>query len=158
MSWLTRVEGSAIGAWMRESSWGYPAVEVVHILGLALLVGTAAMWDLRLLGVARRLSVSALGGYLLPGARVGFAMVVASGALLFTSDAVALSSNPAFRAKLVVIVAALVNISVFHARPFRSVATWDTGGQPPIAARVAAALSILLWVLAVVAGRWIAYV
>lgn len=158
MSWLTRVEGSGVGAWMRESNWGYPAVEVVHLLGLALLVGAATLWDLRLLGVARRLPVSALAGYLLPGARWGFAVMVASGALLFASDAVALASNPAFRFKLAVIVAALVNISVFHARAFRSVSAWDVAGRTPFGARVAGVLSIVFWVLAVVAGRWIAYV
>jgi hypothetical protein len=158
MSWLARLEGTAAAMWMRESSWGYPAVEVVHLLGLALLIGAAGMWDLRLLGVARHIPVSALAGYLLPGARAGFAVAVASGTLLFSSDAVALSSNPAFRVKLAVIAAALVNISVFHARAFGTVATWDAGARPPIGARVAAALSILLWVMAVVAGRWIAYV
>lgn len=158
MSWLERLEGSGVGAWMRESAWGYPAVEVVHLLGLALLVGAAAMWDLRLLGVARRLPVPALASHLLTGARVGFAAAAVSGLLLFSSDAVALSSNPAFRLKLVVIAAALVNIAVFHARTFPSVERWDTAGGPPVGARVAAGFSLLFWVLAVVAGRWIAYV
>lgn len=158
MSWPERLEETAVATWVRESSWGYPTVEVVHILGLALLVGSATMWDLRLLGVSRHLSVSALARYLLPGARVGFVVAATSGVLLLASDAVALASNPAFRMKLVVIALALLNIFIFHARTFRSVTEWDIGARPPRAARIAAAFSLVLWALAVVTGRFIAYV
>lgn len=158
MSPLARLEQTGLATWVRESSWGYPAVEIVHILGLALLVGCAAMWDLRLLGVARGLPVSALGAYLLPGARIGFLVAAASGALLFASDAVGVAANPAFRLKLVAITAALLNAGVFHARTFRSVSAWDTGTRPAPAARLAAVLSLLLWTLTVIAGRLIAYV
>lgn len=158
MSWLEWLEATSIATWVRESSWGYPTVEVVHLLGLALLVGSAAMWDLRLLGAARRIPVSALAGYLLPGARVGFVVAVISGVLLFASDAVAVASNPAFRLKLVAIAAALLNIGVFHARTFRSAAEWDVDVRPAPAARAAAVLSLFLWALTVIAGRFIAYV
>jgi hypothetical protein len=158
MNGLERIEQTSIATWVRESSWGYPAVEVVHILGLALLVGSAAMWDLRLLGLARRIPVSDLAGYLLPGARVGFLVAALSGVLLFAANAAAVAANPAFQLKLVVITLALINAGVFHARTLRSVTQWDTGTPPSPAARIAATFSLVLWTLTVVTGRLIAYV
>jgi hypothetical protein len=157
MAWLEWIEGTAVASTLRDSIWLYPIVESVHILALALLVGSAAMWDLRLLGVSRRLAVSSLAVHLLSGARVGFAVAVASGLLLFSVDAVSLAGNRAFQVKLVVIAAAVANAGVFHARTFPSVHHWDQWADPPSGARVAAALSLLLWSVAVVAGRFIAY-
>lgn len=158
MHWLQWLESTALGVAVRQSSWLYPAAEVVHILGLALLIGCAVMWDLRLLGLSRRLPVSDMARHLLPGARAGFAVAVASGLLLFLADAVAIAANPAFRIKLLLIAAAVLNTGVFHARSFHSVAEWDVGTLPPRSARAAAVLSLCLWSLAAVAGRLIAYV
>lgn len=154
--WLPWLEATPVAAAVRESPWLYPALETMHILGLGLLVGAAWSWDLRLLGAGRRIAVSELAPLLLPAARAGFAVAASSGALLFVSDAVATAANPAFRAKLLLIALAGANAALFH-RAFPSTAAWDRGVRPPARARIAGALSLLLWSLAATAGRLIAY-
>lgn len=156
MSWTEWIESTWLATAVREGAWIYAAVGTMHILGLALLVGSAAMWDLRLLGFSRKLPVVELANHLLPAARAGFAVAVVSGLLLFASDAVAIAGNPAFRIKLALIAAALLNAGLFHVRSSRYVMA--EGGRPPRAARINAIFSLALWGLVVVAGRLIAYV
>lgn len=158
MSGAEWLEGTALAAAVRDSIWLYPAAETLHILGLALLVGSAATWDARLLGFSRRIAVSDLERHLLPAARLGFAMAVPTGILLFLPDATAIWANPAFRVKLIVIAAAVLNTLLFHARLARSMSEWDVGTVPPRSVRLVAGASLLLWTAALVAGRLIAYV
>jgi hypothetical protein len=155
--WLAWLEATSVAGAVRGSSWLYPALETVHILGLALLVGAAWTWDLRLLGVGRGVAVSELARLALPAARAGFGVAAASGALLFASDAVATAANPAFRAKLLLVALAAANAALFH-RAYPSTSAWDRGVPAPPRARAAAVLSLLLWSLAATAGRLIAYV
>jgi hypothetical protein len=156
--WLTWLEETALARAMRESEWLYPAVEVAHIIGIATLVGAAAMFDLRILGLSRRLPVADLARHLLPWAHRGLALQVASGLLLFLADPAELAGNPAFRAKLVLIVLAGCNAAAFHLGVFRSVSAWDRDAEPPRPAKAAALLSLALWTGVVSAGRLIAYV
>ena len=157
-AWLEALEGTGLSAAMRGSLWLYPAVETVHLLGLALLVGCAAAWDLRLLGVSRHLPVRATARHLLRFALIGFGVAVLSGALLFSADPVAIAANPAFRWKLALIAVAGLNALRFHLSVFRAVEAWDRGVRAPLAARLAAAVSLAAWAGAVTAGRLIAYV
>lgn len=143
---------------MRDSLWLYPAVETVHLLGLATLVGSIAAFDLRLLGVSRHLPARSAARHLLACAGTGFAVAAVSGALLFTSDATALAANPAFRWKLVLIPIAGLNALGFHLGPFRVVGDWNHGGSTPRRAKIAAAVSLAVWTGVVAAGRLIAYV
>jgi hypothetical protein len=158
MDWLAALERTGVATAVRTSPWLYPAVEIVHLAGIALLVGGAALFDLRLLGLGRALPARALGGHLLGWSRRSLALVVPSGALLFSAHAVELSRNPAFRLKLVLLAAAAVNALVFHAVAARGMAAWDTGGRPPIAARAAACVSLAAWAAVIACGRMIAYV
>jgi hypothetical protein len=142
---------------IRSSSWLYPAVETVHLLGVALLVGGAVVFDLRLLGAFARLPVAGLARAALPVARLGFAAVVPTGLLLFATEATALAGNGAMRLKALLIVAALLNIVVFHRGVGRTMDAWPDAVQVPGAARIAGAVSVAAWVGALVAGQWIAY-
>jgi hypothetical protein len=157
-AWLEALEGSALGAAMRDSLWLYPAAETVHLLGLATLVGCAAAFDLRLLGFSRHLPARAVARHLLTCARAGFAVAAVSGALLFTADATALAENPAFRWKLALISVAGLNALRFHLGPFRLGGDWDQERAAPPAARIAAVISLTVWAGVVTAGRLIAYV
>ena len=156
--WLEAIEASTVGAAMRASAWLYPAVEILHLLGLATLVGCAAAFDLRLLGVSRHLPARATARHLLSRARGGFAVAAVSGLLLFTADATAVAGNPAFRWKLVLIAVAGLNALRFHLGPFRGADGWDFDRPAPPAAKVAAGVSLAAWIGAVAAGRLIAYV
>src|SRR5262245_23997671 len=129
--WLNWIERSSLAVTLREHPWLYPGVEVCHILGFAILVGAAAMFDLRLLGLSRAISVEALAGHLLPWARAGLALAAPTGLLLFISDAVTLAANPAFQLKLVLIALAILNTVVFHRWTARSLPSWDVGRPTP---------------------------
>jgi hypothetical protein len=154
--WLDQ---TAVGAAVRESLWLFPAIETLHLLGMAALVGTVAVLDLRLLGWAmRRERVSALLGKLLPWAWAGFAVQVVTGGLLLSSEAVKVYSNPAFRMKMLLIFLAGVHAFIFHWIVYRDVANWDDSALLPLKAKLSGFVSILLWVGIVAAGRFIGFV
>jgi hypothetical protein len=154
--WLDQ---SAVGAAVRESLWLFPAIETVHLLGMAALVGSVAVLDLRLLGWAMRQErVSALSGKLLPWAWAGFAVQVVTGVLLFSSEAVKVYSNPAFRLKMLLIFLAGMHALIFHRIVYRDVTNWDEGALLPMKAKVSGFVSILLWVGIVTSGRFIGFV
>src|SRR6266705_2505534 len=113
---------------MRQSLWLYPIVEILHIIGFVVLVGSAAMFDLRLLGLSRQLPVTGMERHLLPWARAS-----------------------------VLLIAPALNAAAFHLRPFRQVAEWDHGARAPLAARFAAGLSLMLWTGVIACGRLLAY-
>jgi hypothetical protein len=155
--WPAWLESTAVAVAMRQWLWLYPIVEIVHIAGFVVLVGAAAMFDLRLLGLSRALPVSGLARHLLPWARASLVLVVPTGLMMFTAHAGEFVTNPAFQLKLALIAAALLNAGVFHRWPFRAVHGWDTVRPAPPAARVAAVLSLVLWTGALACGRLLAY-
>jgi len=141
---------------MRSSPALYPAVEILHILGFVALVGSILALDLRLLGLVRAIPIPPMAQLLLPVSRFGFLLAISMGFLLFSADAAHVVRNPAFQTKLLLIAAALVNIAVAHAGPWRRVALW--GADAPAGAKVTALVSLLLWLGVICAGRLIAYV
>src|SRR5688572_8698337 len=96
--WL---EYSDLAVYIRQSPLLFPAIEVVHIIGFIFLVGSAFLFDLRLLGVARKIPVQDAADYVLPWSRRSLILVVPSGFLLFISQAKALSTNGIFGVKLI---------------------------------------------------------
>jgi hypothetical protein len=156
-AWAVWLETSGIAVAMRQWLWLYPIVEIVHIVGFVILVGAAFMFDLRLLGVSRGLPVSAMADHLLPRARLALVLVVPSGLLMFMAHATEMLENPAFRLKLLLIAAAVLNAGIFHRWPFRAVGDWDTELPSPPTARLAGVLSLLLWTGAIACGRLLAY-
>ncbi|MGH9194836.1 MAG: DUF6644 family protein, partial [Acidimicrobiia bacterium] len=94
---------------MRNSIWLYPIVEIVHLFGIVLLVGSAFMFDLRLLGLSRHVRVTDMARHLLPRARRGLAIVLPSGLLMFAAQATDWGTSPVFRVKLVLIILAILN-------------------------------------------------
>ncbi len=157
LPWAQWLEQTGLGTSLRQSSWAYPAVEVGHLLGLGLLVGTAVAFDVRLLGLHARLPVSLLAAYLLPLARLGFGVAAITGVLLVIANATTLLTG-VFALKLAAIGLALANATWFHASVFRSVSAWDVESKVPGAARRTAVVSMLCWALAVACGRLLAYI
>ncbi|MBR1156430.1 DUF6644 family protein [Bradyrhizobium sp. JYMT SZCCT0428] len=149
------LQESALGHLMRSSPALYPAVEILHILGFVVLVGSILALDLRLLGWGRAIPIAPMAKLLLPLSRFGFGLAISMGFLLFSADASHVVRNPAFQAKLLLIAAALVNVVIAHAGPWRRVALWRD--EAPAGAKVSALVSLLLWLGAVCAGRLIAY-
>ena len=149
------LQESALGHAMRSSLALYPAVEILHILGFVVLVGSILALDLRVLGLGATIPIQPMAQLLLPLSRFGFMLAISMGFLLFSADAAHVVRNPAFQTKLLLIAAALVNIVIAHAGPWRRVARW--GAEAPAGAKVTALVSLLLWPGAVCAGRLIAY-
>lgn len=153
-AWL---EHTALATAVREGVWLYPAVETAHVLAVATLFGAIALLDARILGASRALPLDALARHALRPAYAAFAVLVVTGSLLFASDAAALSGNPAFRTKMVLVPLAVANALAFQAGWFRRLRAESPARAPP-AAKVFAAVSLGLWIAVVVCGRLIAYV
>lgn len=149
--WLAALEAAPIAEWMRLSIWAYPAVNTLHVLGIALLFGAIVPLDLALIGWRRHgVALHPLSRLLLPVAMGGFGLAVASGLLLFTTDARQYAASPLFLAKLALIAAALFNAWLLRLVDWRRRERSSRAG-------LAGALSILLWIGAIGCGRWIAY-
>lgn len=155
--WLSALEQSTLGGVMRHSLWTYPIVEVVHILGLAILVGAVVLFDLRLLGFSPTVSVRSLERHLLPWAWTALLLIVPSGVAMLSAHATEFAANPAFRVKLALIAFAAINAAAFHGGVYRSVSAWDQHQPTPAAAKASALLSLVLWVGVITCGRLIAY-
>ena len=155
---LGALAATPVSSAMREGAWLYPIVEIVHIAGFSVLVGSVVLFDLRVLGCARTLPVAALGRHLLRWALASLVLVVPAGLLLFSAHPAELAENPVFLLKLTLIALAGLNALAFHWLPYRGVAGWDREQAAPPLARLGAALSILLWVGVISCGRMLAYV
>lgn len=156
LNWLEWLHATPVALAMRQSEWLYPTVEILHILGFCALVGAAGLFDLRLLGLSRQIPVRQMAAHLLPVAWVGFALAAPSGFLLLP-DARSIGVSPIFLGKMALIGLAGLNAWVFHTRVGRSVQEWNQGVKPPLAAKLAALLSLVVWVAVIALGRLIAY-
>ena len=151
------IEGLAIAKAMREELWLYPAVEIVHIIGFSILVGSVVMFDLRVLGLSRRISVRALARHLLPWSVAALLIIVPTGLLMFSAHAGDFLNNRAFQLKMALLLTAGMNAAIFHTGPFQSAAAWDTDATAPLGARISVALSLVLWFSIISCGRLLAY-
>ena len=139
-------------------TWWFPFLESIHVLTVAILVGSILMVDLRLLGlVALRYPASRMTRELIPWTWGALSVAVVTGSGMFITRAATYIEHPPFQIKLVMILLAGLNMALFQFRTFRSVEQWDNAASPPIAARVAGATSLLLWAGVVLAGRWIGH-
>lgn len=147
-----------MGRTIHDSAWMFPVIETIHLFGVVVLVGSASVLDLRLMGVSfKDYTVSMLAKRFLPWIWAGFAVQVVTGILLFVSEAAKMYGSGVFRAKMLMIAAAGINALVFHVLAYRSVGTWERDPIAPLSARLAGVISVLLWFGIVGAGRWIAY-
>ena len=155
---LRALQEGTFAAAMRDSIWMYPAVETIHIIGFVILVGAVIMFDLRVLGVSKRVPVRMLAQYLLPWATGALLLIVPAGFLMFSADATTMISNRAFVIKMVLLMLAATNAAAFHLGAFRNVDQWNQGTTAPGSARLHAATSLLIWLGVITCGRMIAYV
>ncbi len=132
-----------------SSAWAYPALEVVHLSGIALLIGNLVLLELRVFGLGAALPVRELARLSLSLALAGFGLAAASGLLMFASQPAELLTNRAFTLKMLLLLAAACNAGWFHGRG--SLHRLDA------LARVQMLLSTLIWLAVLVCGRWIAY-
>ena len=135
--------------WIATHPIAYPALEVVHISGIALLLGSLVVLELRVWGHARELPMLALARLSLAVSLTGFGLVLGSGLLMFAAQPAELLSNRAFVLKMALVALAGLNAAAFHARQgLQRCDAW---------ARAQTALSLGIWLAAIICGRWIAY-
>ena len=154
LEWL---EDGTLAVAIRQSTWLYPALEIIHITGIVLLVGPAFMFDLRLLGVARQFSVPALAGFLLGWSRRGLLLVIPSGLFLFATNATTLGFDPVFWLKVTLLIVAGLNALFFHRYTLHSITDSADNRNKSGKSKLAAVISILAWLGIITCGRLLAY-
>ncbi|MBS9405059.1 hypothetical protein KG088_15650 [Halomonas sp. TRM85114] len=148
---LTRLAATPLADWMRLSRWGYAGVNTLHVLGIALLIGAIVPLDLRLLGLRRNIGLADAASLLQPLAIAGLVLAATSGVLLFLADPRGYASTPLFPLKLVLILMAVSNALALN---------FGAGlpGASTARLRLLGALSLILWLLVLCAGRFLAFV
>ncbi len=140
---------------LRASTWTYPAVNAVHIIGLSMLFGAILPLDLRMLGVWRSVPLETMARILVPLAATGFVIAAITGTLLFAVSAVDYAQMDLFLAKMALVALALINAAVLRFGAWRDVLRAES---VTARARLAGAASLLLWVSVIFAGRAIGYI
>jgi hypothetical protein len=158
---LGALENSGLGQAMRQWLWLSPSVEIVHITGIALLFGSIAVLDLRLLGFSRHIPAKTLARHVLPWTAGSFLLIVPSGLLMFTAHATDFIDSEVFVLKMLLILAGGVNALLFHTTVLRSAEVWDSEEMrklpPPPSVRAFGAVSLLIWISVIACGRLLAY-
>lgn len=155
-AWAVALEASGLGLFMRQSALAYPAANLSHLLGLCLLIGPIALFDLRMLGLGRSVvSPADARRALIPVAVLGLLVLAPSGALMFAADARSLASSEIVLWKLSLAALGVANALLFHALWRARVVGWDA--DAPVFGRLQALASLGLWLTVAALGRLIAY-
>lgn len=154
MGFLEWLQGTPLAIFVAETLWAYPLMETLHTIGMAMLVGALGLINLRVLGYKPELPVLGTRD-LLPLAWLGFTINLISGLALFTSDAVYFFSSWTFRFKLLLIVLGGLNAALLSQSIFRDGAGADVLERPSV--KWIARSSLLFWIMAILAGRLVAY-
>lgn len=155
LAWL---EASSLAASIRNTIVAFPLIESAHVIGITLVFGTILIIDLRLLGLAwTRRPFSQVADEVLRWTWIAFAIAAVTGALMFITNAAAYYDNWYFRAKMLLLVLAGVNMVFFEITDRRSVTRWDRERSAPLAGRLVAAASLAIWIGVIFLGRWIAF-
>ena len=157
-SFFASIEALPFAAAIRESEWMFQTIETVHVLALAVVVGSISMLDLRLFGHSPHRGVKEMTKEVLPWTWIAFVFAVVSGVLMFCSAAVKYGGMVQFQVKILLIVLAGINMVAFHFITYRSVESWNVNATTPLGAKVAGGLSLTLWIGVVTMGRWVGFV
>lgn len=155
--WIVAAEASALAAALRGSVWAYPLVNAVHILGIALLVGSILPLDLRMLGFWPSVSLVTLWRVLTRTAGIGLGLAASSGSLLFITRATEYTASGLFVAKMVIVGVGIANALILHGVMSRERRVSPEHWQPPAHIRISAGISLAAWITALVLGRLIGY-
>ena len=157
MQFLSSLEHSAFGTWVREAPtiWAYATILFLHTVGLGFVVGVNVAIDLRILGVARQMPLAPMRK-LFPWMWAGFIVNALSGVALLIADATTKLANPVFFVKMAFIALGVVNMGWSKRKLFDDPATLEQ--YPPTShAKRVAIVSLVLWIGATTAGRLMGY-
>jgi hypothetical protein len=151
------IEGGVINTWVLSTYWLWPLLEIIHFIGLSLLLGSILIVDLRLAGYLRQIDIMSTHR-LLPWAVIGFAMNLATGFLFFFGDPGRYSVNIGFQIKMILVLIAGLNVLVFALKINPVIGKWDPYGDTPALAKTIAWVSLLTWTGVLLLGRLIPYI
>jgi uncharacterized membrane protein len=156
---LKSLEATPIATIIAENESLFPWIESLHVFAITLVIGSIAIVDLRLMGLASLdRAVTRLARDVLPCTWAAFAAAVITGSLLFSSKAVDYAHNSFFQGKMVLLVLAGINMLIFHFFVSRDIERWATPPHPtPLPAKIAGAVSLLFWIGVVACGRWVGF-
>jgi hypothetical protein len=152
--WL---KSTALSQQMITQPWLWPIAETLHFVGLALVIGIAGLFDLRLMGLTRRVSVAAamdLRGW----AAGGVALSLVTGVMFFAGAPEQYLPNPAFWGKLLFLLVAMLNIAFFELRLGKRMLAIGAGEQTPLSCKLAGAVSMASWFLVLYFGRMLPFI
>ena len=157
-NFLQALQDTSLATAIREGESLFPWIECVHVLALTLVVGSIAIVDLRLLGLASRdRSVAQTTAATLPVTWTAFAFAVITGLLLFSSNALTYAHNVYFLVKIALIAVAGLNMAAYHLLVGRGAEAWLSPALTPLRARIVGGVSLGLWIAVVACGRWIGF-
>jgi len=155
---LTWVESTPLAVYIAESTVAFPVIEIVHVIAIALVFGTIAIVDLRLLGLgSNNRAVTELCRDVLPWTWTAYGVAAITGTLLFIHHATEYFVNTAFRMKMLLMLAAAINMVVFELITVRGVAKWDRDVPVAPAGKLAGAVSLACWLGVVGFARWVGF-
>ncbi len=155
MIWLRETPLSSM---IRESDWIFPAIESAHVIAFVVVVGSIAVVDLRLMGLAsRNRRADELTAELLPLTWSAFVVAALAGLLLFISKPVTYTTNGFFLGKMLLLLLAGLNMAAFHLFVHRRLIGVPAGAPEPVGARISGGLSLALWIGVIACGRWIGF-
>ena len=155
--WLVHfIEQHSPVATLMRTHWAWPIAESLHFIGLSLLVGAIGSFDLRLLGVARRVPIAAMHR-LIPWGILGFAINASTGLLFLLTEPDQYIYNPSFHFKVLAIAIAGVNAGLFYATSYRRVFGQAALLDAPRRAKAIALVSLCAWMTVIVCGRMLTF-
>ncbi len=158
VTWCHWLQNTSFATGIRQSDLLFPFIEGSHILALSLSVGLILVFDLRLLRLAfRSESAAAIMQQFVPWSMPGFAIMFATGILLFIAQAEKVYLNTFFRFKIVLLLLAGMNAAIYQVKFYPRMAEWEKTGLVPWGARVSGALSLIFWACIIALGRTMAY-
>ena len=155
--WLVAaIERHSPVATLMRTHWAWPIAESLHFLGLCLLVGAIGSFDLRLLGVARRVPIAAMHR-LIPWGLLGFAINICTGLLFLLTEPDQYIYNPSFHFKVLALAIAGLNAGLFYVTSYRQVFGASPSLDAPRRAKVIAVVSLCAWIAVIVCGRMLTF-
>ena len=155
---LKSIEATRFATAIRDSIWMFPIIESVHVISFTLVVGTIAIIDLRLLGLASvQRSFQRMSSDILKWTWAAFAVTAATGLIMFTTNAQIYYHNPFFRTKMLLLVLAGINVAIFELTAGRTVYSWTSAPSAPRVGKAVAAVSLVLWIGIIFMGRIIGF-
>jgi hypothetical protein len=136
--------------------WEWPIAESLHFIGLSMLMGTVGLFDLRLIGLAKQIPLSALHR-LIPIGIAGFVVNMLTGICFLTAEGNQYMYNPAFHLKILSMSIAGVNVMMFYTTMFQKVKVLGPGVDAPMPARIIGAVSLTCWLCVIMFGRLLTF-